>query len=511
MSADTIFVSQFAHESNTFSAQRTGRDAFEAYREYYGEDALDQLADTSTEVAGVVDVAEEQGLDLLPSIVTTASPSGPVTTEAYEHYSERLLDDVRAHRDELDGVLLVLHGAMVTEELPTGEGPLVSSVREIVGPDTPIAATLDLHGNISDELVETADLLVSYETYPHVDMRETGRTATELLARTVRGELDPTMHIERPPVLPEEPFEDTNDGPMVELMDRARELEAASSVAKTNLLFGFHQVDNPTMGFSIPVVADGDAAAAREAARDLAELVWERRESFVGEYPEAAEAVSRAKDLVRAKGDDEGPVVLGDLGPNAAAGGSADGTVLLRELIAQEAQNAGYAIVRDPEAVAACVEAGVGETVTLTLGGKTDALHGEPIRDLEGYVKAVTDGTFTRTGPMDRGTKSHLGRTVRLECGPDREISIIVTERLHSPRDAEIWRHVGIRPEALDILVVHGTNHFRADYGPLGSEVFVVDTPGVGSPIPTRYDYTNITRPKFPLDEMTDDAYPPWS
>jgi microcystin degradation protein MlrC len=510
MAEATVFVGSFAHESNTFSSTPTRREDFEAYREYYGREALEQLADTSAEVAGVLDATADEDVTLIPSVVATASPSGPVTTAAYDHYTGVLLDDLRAHRDELDGVVLVLHGAMVTEALPDGEGPLVAAVRDVVGPDVPIAVTLDLHGNISDQLVAEADLLVSYETYPHVDMRETGRTATELLLEAVSGDLDPTMHVERPPVLPEEPFEDTNEGPMVDVMERARELEGRDGVAKVNVLFGFHQVDNPTMSFSIPVVADGDEAAARDAARELAEYVWERRESFVGEYPEAEAAVRRAKELVEDREEGEGPVVMADLGPNSAAGASADGTVLLRELLEQEVSNAGYAIVRDPEAVAAAIAAGVGETVTTTVGGKTDGLHGDPIDDLEGYVRAITDGTFTRTGPMDRGTVSHLGRTVRLECGENRELSVILTERLHSPRDAEIWRHVGIRPESLSVLVVHGTNHFRADYAPLASSVYVVDTPGVGSPIPARYDYTNIERPKFPIDEMADDAYPDW-
>lgn len=510
MANETIFVGSFAHESNTFSVQQTGIESFRSYREFYGHRALDELANTSTEIAGVLDVASDLNLDLRPSIVTTASPSGPVTTDAYEHYTGILEEDVRASRDELDGILLVLHGAMVTEERPDGEGPLVSNIRDIVGPETPIAVTLDLHGNISDQLVEEADLLVSYETYPHVDMRETGRTGTELLVRTVRGELDPEMHIERPPLLPEEPFEDTNDGPMVEVMARARALEARDGVVKTNLFFGFHQVDNPTMGFSIPVVADGDEAVAREASRELAELVWEKRDQFIGEYPQAETAVSRAKHRAKTLDEDDGPVVLGDLGPNSAAGGSADGTVLLREMLAQDVSNAGYAIVRDPEAVAACLDAGVGESVTISLGGKTDEHHGDPILDLDGHVKVLTDGTFTRTGPMDEGTISHLGRTVLFECGTDRTLSVILTEHLHSPRDAEIWRHLGIRPEGLDILAVHGTNHFRADYEPIASEVFVVDTPGVGSPIPNRYEYTNIERPKYPIDDVAADAYPTW-
>lgn len=510
MTGKTIVVGKFAHESNTFSSVPTDRAAFEEYQAYSGAEMIENLQDTNSEIGGFIEVATEEGVDLVPSISANASPGGPVTEDAYEYYTGRILDTLREYESQLDGVALALHGAMVTEERIDGEGPFLSRVREIVGPETPVGVTLDLHGNLSDELIEKADILVSFETYPHVDASETGRTVMTEVLRAARGETDPTMHCERPPVLPEEPFEDTNDGPMVEVMDRARELERRDDILKVNVFFGFHQVDNPTMGFSVPVVSDGNPDAAREAARELSALVWENRRAFIGDYPEAPEAIHRANELVDAGTTADGPVVMADLGPNAAAGGTADGTVVLRELLRQDVTNAGYAIVRDPESVAACLSAGVGETVTLTLGGKTDDRHGDPIEDVDCYVKAITDGTFVKHGPMDRGTVSHLGRTVLVECGAENGLSVILTENLHSPRDAGIWRHVGIQPERLDILVVHGTNHFRADYLPLASEVYVIDSPGIGSPIPTRYDYQNIDRPKFPLDEMADDAYPTW-
>lgn len=510
MDRPQVLLAEFSHETNTFSTVPTDRADFQNRREYFGETVLDRLDGSNTAIGGAVDVARAEAVDVEPVMAAAASPSGPVTTETYEFYTETITDAVRDHGQDLDGLLLALHGAMVPEGMDDGEGPLVAAIREIIGETIPIVVTLDLHGNISDELVEHADALVAYETYPHVDMGDTGRKGMEMLLEIITGELDPVLWIERPPVLPHEPFEDTGSAPMKAIVDEARAIEEREGVRKTNLFFGFHQVDNPTMGFSIPVVGDGDREAAKRAARDLAELVWDTRESFVGDYPDPAAGVARATRLAAERDTGKGPIVAADLGPNAAAGGSADGTTVLRELLDQGVTNAGYAIIRDPDAVDRCIDAGVGERITLTLGGKTDDQHGEPIEDIDGYVATITDGVFENTGPMDRGTISRLGRTVLFECGVNEGVAVILTEQLHSPRDAEIWRHVGRPPERFDVLIVQGTNHFRADYAPLASEVFVIDSPGVGSPIPTRYEYTRIRRPQFPLDAMDDDAYPDW-
>jgi microcystin degradation protein MlrC len=336
----------------------------------------------------------------------------------------------------------------------------------------------------------------------------------------MRGEIDPVMRVERPPVLPMGPKQNTRDGPMAEVMSRARAFEERPEVLKVNVLPGFHQADVPSMGFSIPVVATTPAAATG-VARELAEHVWERRHDFLGDYPDPEAAVSTAKRLIAARegeGEGEGkatgsrgPVVLADVGDNPGGGGAADGTTVLRELLDQDLTNAGFAIVRDPAAVRRCVEAGVGERVVLDLGGKTDDLHGDPIEDLDGYVRALTDGEFVNTGPMGTGSENHLGRTVHLRCGHEDGVSVLVTENRLQPLDAEIWRHAGIQPERLDVLVVKSTNHFRADYEPMASEVIPINSIGLVSMDPRAFEFERARRPQFPIDDMDDDAYPDWA
>ncbi|MFB6299793.1 MAG: M81 family metallopeptidase [Halobacteriales archaeon] len=510
MTEFTVLVGSFSHETNTFSAMRADRAAFQERDEYFGEEVTEHYRGTNTAVGGVIDVAEREEVELLQTVAASATPSDVVTEEAYGFYTGKILDGAREHAGDYDGVILPLHGAMIPEGMDDGEGPLTADVREIVGPDIPIVVTLDLHGNITDQLVAEADALVAYEEYPHIDMGDTGRRGMELLLGAMRGEIDPVMHIERPPNLIYGPNQNTLAGPMEEVKHRARELEERENVLKVNVFPGFNHGDVPSMGVSVPVVADDDPDAARAASQEIAAMIWEKRDELITDYPSPAAAVRQARELAADLDTDAGPVVLADTGDNPGGGGAADTTPVLRELIEQEATNAGFAIIWDPAVVDQCVEAGVGERVTVDLGGKTDPSHGEPIADLDAYVKAITDGEFVNTGPMGTGRENHMGRTIRLQCGADDGVEVIVTEHRHQPLDAEIWRHVGIQPERLKVLVVKSTNHYRADYEPMASEVIPIDSPGAYAIDPRRFEYENIPRPKYPIDEMADDAYPDW-
>lgn len=516
MGDQTIFVAEFSHETNTFAGMKTTRERFQERREYIGEEMFEELEGTNSTIGGGMAVAEEAGVTLVPSIAAAAMPSGLVDGEAYEFYTERIVSDLREVADDVDGVFLSLHGAMVQEGGDDGEGPLIADVRDIVGEETPIAVTLDLHGNITDEMVDEADALIAYECYPHTDSGLTGERAMRLLIDTIAGEVNPEMAIERPPVLPYGPKQNTREGPMAELMADARAMEDRDDVLKVNVFPGFHQADVPSMGFSIPVVTDASVDAARATARELAETVWNRRESFVGDYPEPAEAVTRARTLVDEGATEDGPVVLADVGDNPGGGGATDGTTVLRQLLDQGIKNAGFAVMHDPDVSEAAADAGVGERVTVDLGGKKDDLHGAPIEDVDLYVKAITDGKFRNTGPMGTGTPANLGRAIRVQAGGEGDsvdggdVEIILVDNRVQPLDAEIWRHVGIQPERLDVLVVKSTNHFRADYEPMSCEVIPVNSPGLVAMDPGKFDHRNIQRPKFPLDEMDDGDYPDW-
>jgi microcystin degradation protein MlrC len=505
MPAETVLIGEFSHETNTFVPTPTDRAAFRERREYVGDEMIERLRGTNSTVGGAIDVAEAEGVDLHPTVATSATPGGPVTADAYDHYSGEIVDAARALGDDLDGVYLSLHGAMVPEGGDDGEGPLLASVRDVVGDDVPVVASLDLHGNVTDEMCEAADALVSFEEYPHVDTGDTGRRAMEILVDSMRTDRTLVTHVERPPMLPYGPLQNTMAGPMAEIEAYARDLEERAGVEKISVFPGFHKADIPSMGASVVAVGDGETDV-REAARDLATRWWERREEFVGDFPDPAEAVREALDA--APDADDGPVVLADAGDNPGGGGTGDETAVLRELVGQGARNAGFVLVFDPESVADCVAAGVGERVSLSLGGKREGGFTDPL-DVDGYVKAITDGEFRNTGPMSTGTENHLGRTVLLVCdsgdgevGDDATgVSVVVTERRQQPLDAELWRHVGKQPERFDVVAVKSNNHYRADYEPMASRVITVNSPGLAAFDPHRYDYQHVRRPKYPIDE----------
>jgi microcystin degradation protein MlrC len=505
MADESLLFCGFAHESNTFATGETGPGAFTVHE---GRAIPETFRGTESEAGGVAAAADRADVDVEWGYLARTEPGPVVTSAAFERHAGRLVAAVRDADPTVDGVVLALHGAMTTTDHDDGEGELLDRVRAAT--DAPLAVTHDLHGNVSDATVELADLLVAYRTYPHVDAAETAARATDLLLRTARGEIAPTGHVERPPVLPMGPLQTTRDGPMAEVMARARELESRPDVLVANAFVGYHQADSPLTAFSTPVVADGDPAAAREAARELARFVWERREAFVADYPGPEEGVARARELVADGATADGPVVLADVGDNPGAGAAADGTTVLRALLDQGVTDAGVAIVRDPEAVAACVAAGVGERVTVDLGGKTDDRHGEPIRDLDGYVAAIGDGRVENTGPMGTGVVREFGRTVRFECGADDGVTVLVTENRVQPYDLSVWRHVGVAPERLDVVVVKSNNHYRADYEPMASHVRPLNTIGLRPADPRTLSFDRLRRPVFPIDEMADDDYPDW-
>lgn len=509
--AKTVITGEFAHETNSFVRGSTDRSDFQACREYFGNEIPDKMSGTETSIGGIIDSAADSGIGLLHTISARATPSGVVSDEAYSFYKSAILDEIRQHGDEIDGVILALHGAMVTERSYDGEGPLLSDIRSIVGQDIPILATLDLHANVTEEMVEQADALVAYEEYPHLDKARTGAKAFEILVQSIQKEIEPTSHFERPPTIIFQPKAHTTYGPITEIMNRARKHEQRDGVLKVNVLPGFYHADIPEMGVTTPVVTDGNLSLAREISRDLAELIWQKRENFIGKYPKPKEAISKAKQIISNFDETNGPVVMADFGSNPGGGGASNGTTILREMLEQSVEKAGWAIMYDPEAVKRCISVGVGNRVTVDIGGKTDNRHGETIADLNGYVKTITDGRYVNTGTSHsgRGVQNHIGRTVRFQCGLNDSVAVILAERRASAFDAEIWRHVGLPPGRLNLICIPSLIAFLGDYEPLSSEVILVDTPGVSAVNPKRFDYSNIPRPLFPLDTM-DDEYPPW-
>jgi microcystin degradation protein MlrC len=481
-----------SHETNTFSNLPTDRAQFEARNLHYGGEIVEAYRGTGTCLGGMIDAAARHGATLIPSVAAAASPAGLVTRDIYGHVKDRMLRDLKA-AGKVDGVLLDLHGAMVPEGLDDGEGDIIEAVRRAVGPTVPIAVTLDFHGNLSEAMVRGADLLAGYKTYPHVDMGERGVEATERLIDIVGKRLKPTVALRKPPILPPLGNQGTARGPMRRLYDLAAEMEKNSKVISISIFAGFPLADIPDAGFGVYVVTDDDQALADRLADEIADTAWKHRHEFIHTALPVREAVAKA---LASPGK---PIVLADMADNTGGGAAGDGTEILRELVRVGARSAVVACLWDPKAVAQCVKASPGASVTLDVGGKLDDRHGAPLR-VTGVVRTLSDGRFIHKGPMARGLPGRLGTTAVLDVN---DVKVILISYRWQTLDPEMIRFVGLDPLEHKILVVKSTIHYRAAFEPIASEIIEVDAPGLSSSNLARFDFKRIRRPIFPLDPDT--------
>jgi microcystin degradation protein MlrC len=485
-----FFVAMVSHETNTFSTIPTDRGMFEAHDLRYGGELLEAFRGTGTCLGGMIDGAARGGVTLVPSLAAAASPAGRVTKAFYAEARDRLLADLRA-AGPLDGVLLDLHGAMVVEGLDDGEGDLLRAVRATVGA-MPVAVTLDFHANVTPAMVEAATLLHGYKTYPHVDMELRGREATARLADVVAGRIRPTIAHRQPPLLPPIAGQLTARGPMRRLYDLADAMERRPGVVSVSVFAGFPLADIHDAGLSVYVVTNGDQALADALADELAVAAWAQRREFLHTALPVKDAVARALAL------DGRPVVLADIADNTGGGAAGDTTELLRELLRVGARPATVACLWDPAAARACVEAGVGATVSVAVGGKIDPSHGAPVA-VTGRVRTVSDGRFVYKGPMMRGVEGRLGPTAVLDVN---DVKIILISHRRQTLDPEMIRFVGIDPLAEKILVVKSSIHYRAAFEPIARAILEVDAPGLSSSNLGRFAFARVRRPIFPLDDL---------
>ncbi len=476
----------FYHETNTFSRARTGLDLFHAYQYAEGEDLVERYRGTGTEPGGVIDGAEEQGFELVPILFAAAVPSGPITTGCFEEIIARCEAGLAA-AGPLDGVVVVLHGAAASESEPDADGTLLQAVRRAAGPAMPIVATLDFHANVSEKLVQAANAITGYRTYPHVDMADRGREAIRLLGRLLGGEELHGVHVKLP-LLTVPQCQATDDEPMRSLMGVCERVSAGAGIVSASVLMGFAYADCKDLGASVLVYADS-AAAAQTGASEIAGAIWSRREEFVPELMPVA-------DISRLAGEGaDVPVVLLDPADNVGGGSAGDGTDILAELIATDIKDA-VIVICDPDAVQVAAKAGVGGEFDGDVGARTDDLHGVPVR-VTGKITYLRDTNFTHSGSYMTGFVTRMGLTAIVDTGATR---VVLTSLRTMPFDIEQLRSVGIEPKEQRVIVAKSAIAWRAAYGDVARSVFTIDTPGICTSNVERLDYRLMPRPMFPLD-----------
>lgn len=490
-----IVTGTFSHETNTFSNIPTTMAEFAKQSILHGEEIPRRFRGTNAIEAAFLDAAAEHGFELIWTVYGSAIPGGPVSREAYEYFSGHLCEGIQA-AGKIDGVLLHLHGAMVTDALDDGEGHVLEAIRRLVGPTIPIVTTLDLHANMTPRMIRNCTALTGYDTYPHVDMYERAREAADILVRIIRQGLRPTMALSCPALLtPLQTQVTTRDTPMQRLMHLVHRLEDDPRVVSIAAFGGFPFADIEPAGFSCVVVTDNDPALAERLATQVTAAALAEGQNWLVHPTPPEEAVRRAMAAAR------GPVILADIADSGAGGTAGDATVTFKTLLDLGARHAAVCSISDQEAIDACLAAGVGAEVSLLVGGKRDRLHGDPV-PVTGTVRLMHAGSFVREGPMNRGVLQTVGRCVVLEIGGPGGIELLLTEHRAHPNDLQYFRAFGIEPTQRQILVLKSAAHYRAAFEPIASEVIEVDAPGITSPRLERYPYKHIRRPIYPLDAV---------
>ena len=498
--AKRILIAGFKHETNTFSKLPTTLDSYRARGFHRGTAIREAFTGTNTEIAAFLDGAARHGWETVLSLAADATPSGKLTRDTYETIANEIVD-AAANAGPLDAILLNLHGAMVAEHTDDGEGTLLQRLRAKLGRKVLIGATLDLHTNITALMASEADMLVSYRTYPHIDMAETGKRLVDLTARALNGEIRPKTFLARPAqkmLIGVDAGRTTAPGPMTEMLAKGDALMRADpGILSFSVNAGFAWSDIPEVGPSILIVAAGEHPRFQDAANAMAEDIWASRHRSTVTTVSIATAIATA----RKHGKVGQPVIIADYADNPGGGGYGDTTSLLRAMIEAKLDNAALAALYDPDSAATCHSAGVGAAVTLALGGKVDPAFGEPIKTAA-TVQHLSDGRFKLEGPMLKGFAIDMGPTAMIRIASmGASVDVVIASRRFQNYDRMFFRIGGIEPERKAVLAVKSSQHFRAAYAPVASEIVVVDEGGgVMSNDFKALPYTRIPRPIFPID-----------
>lgn len=481
-----IAIGGFLHETNTFAPTKAAYDDFVHGGGWpgmkRGQAVINGLRHINVGISGFLDEAEDAGWQLAPTLWCAASPSAHVTADAYERIAAEIVDGIEA-AGRLDGVYLDLHGAMVAEHLDDGEGEIIARVRAVIGPSVPLVVSLDLHANITQRMVDQADALIAYRTYPHVDMADTGRDAARHLARLLRAQRFAKAFRQLPFLIPIS-WQCTTIEPCRSIYDRLAALEGIP-VPTLSFAPGFPAADFSDCCPS--VVAYGlTQADADDAADAIARLVESHETDFDGRIFTPDDGVRFA--MTRAAAGASKPVVIADTQDNPGAGGDSDTTGMLRALVRNNAQGAAIGVIYDPDAAKAAHAAGVGATLSLALGGKS-GIDGDAPYSQTFVVEHLTDGRFIAPGPYYGGREMEMGPSACLRIGG---VRIVVSSHKAQLADQAMYRHVGIEPTEQTILVNKSSVHFRADFEPIADTIIICAAPGAMPADPAALPWTRL-------------------
>jgi microcystin degradation protein MlrC len=477
-------------ESNTFIRQRTGLEHFHQDLLTQGEALRDRMQQAHHEVSGFFEGLETAELEAVPIFGARALPYGIVKAQTFKSLESMMMSQL-TQALPLDGLLVALHGATVSEDFPDVDGHCLQLLRDRVGEDIPIFCTLDLHANLSEKMVAFSNALIAYRTNPHLDQKERGLEAAALMASTLHGNIYPVQAAAFPPMSINIERQLTSEMPCRAIYEIAHSMLKQPQVLSSSILLGFPYADVAEVGSSTVVVTNNDRALAQRLAEELAQEIWRRRDAFVGQLIGIEEALRMARSI-------EGPVCLLDMGDNVGGGSPGDST-FLAEVIHKHRLGKSFLCLFDPESVQQAQAAGPGRAIRLRVGGKTDSFHGNPIDSIFTVI-SLHEGQYEETEPRHGGLKAYdQGATAVIRT--DYGLVIMLTSRRAVPWSLRQLTYCGLDPAAFHILVAKGVHAPVAAYQTVCQRLIRVNTPGVTTADFTSLNYENRRRPMFPWEQ----------
>ncbi|MBI83178.1 MAG: hypothetical protein CMJ81_08285 [Planctomycetaceae bacterium] len=486
-----VVIGGISHETSTFTTVPTTRESFVERSGFLrGQEMLEKFRGVNTPIGGFIASAREHLFELVPAIFAEAWPSAPTPRAIFDEMLNKLLTEI-AGAGAIDGVLLELHGAMVAEGIDDAEGHILSAVRNVVGSDTPIVAQLDIHSNVSRQMVEVADVLIGRETYPEVDMAARGKECADVLVRIQREGIRPTMALHQIPLV-WGMNQITAHRPMSEAIDELHRIEALPGVICASIATCFPLADVPDMGASVYVVTNNDPKLAQACADELGEWIFARRADWHKPMPSTREALQES----RAAG--HFPVIFADRCDNTGGGSPGDSTGMLQTFLDEGLDRACILYIVDPEAIAQCRQAGVGATLELEVGAKASPLQGKPCR-MRAEVVSLGDGRFRYDGPMYEGAEGHMGLSAHIR--QDGIHVLLVSER-EQPFDTAFARTLGLDPRQMQYIGLKSAGHFRAGFEAWAGAIHEVTEPSVHNPADAKLAFKRLGRKLYPFDDL---------
>jgi len=490
-----VGILSLSHESNTFIQAPTSFELFKKGGLLTGQAISSHFWNGNHEISGFLEGLDNLSIEALPLFYASTTPSGRITQNTCDILLELMFDQLHG-AGKLDGLLVAPHGASVGDGAHYNDldGFWLSKLRAEVGPDIPIICTIDPHANLSPRMITACDATIAYRTNPHLDQKQCGLEAAMLMARTLRNEIRPVQAAAFPPIAIGIECQDTSSNPCLSLYEKANSWLTQKSVLSNSIVLGFPYADVPEMGSAFIAVTDGKPKLAQQIADSLASSLVDKKHNFVGDFVSTSDAVKLALQS-------EGPVCLLDMGDNVGGGSAADGTFIAHQLLAHgEARAKAFICLYDPESVRQAISIGIGGSVELAMGGKTDNKHGPPIKT-KVRVLGVYKGKFSEKAVRHGGqTEFDMGQTVVVKT--ENNLIVSLTSLRTVAVSLGMMTSIGLDPAKFDILIAKGVHSPIAAYAPVSKKLIRVDTPGTTTADMRKLSYLNRRRPLYPFEKI---------